>query len=467
MPKYYLAVDIGASGGRHILGHLEDGKLILEDVYRFENRMIDRGGQKVWDTEELFGNILAGLKRCAELEKLPSFMGIDTWGVDYVLVDPDGRRVGEAVGYRDSRTEGMDREVERVISEEELYARTGIAKAPYNTIYQLAALKAQHPEELEAAESLLFSPDYYSFLLTGKRATEYTIASTSALVGVDTRTWDRGLLTALGLPEKLFLPMRKPGTVLGSFSEAVKKELGFDCRVVMVPSHDTASAMLAVPDRSGSSACISSGTWSLLGVERAQAICTEQCRLAGFTNEGGYDLSHTVVKNIMGLWMIQSVRHELGKKHSYAELCELAEAERGFPSRVNVDDIRFFAPASMIRAIQDACREAGDPVPETPGQLATVVYRSLAECYARSIRDLEAMIGSRCDAVNIVGGGSNADYLNRLTAEATGLPVYAGPAEATAIGNIVCQMLTDGVFATREEAKDCIFTSFSVQEYLP
>ena len=467
MEKYFLAVDIGASSGRHILSHMEDGKIVLEEVFRFENGMTEIDGHKCWDSELLFSHIKEGMKKCAELGKIPCYMGIDTWGVDYVLVDREGKRIGNAVGYRDDRTTGIDREVYQIIPEKELYARTGIAKQVFNTIYQLVALKKENPEQLLAAETLLLSPDYYNFLLTGKRASEYTIASTSQLVSPETKDWDYELIRMLGLPEKIFTPLQKPGTILGGLSDDVKAEIGYDCQVVMVTSHDTASAVLAVPSKTADFAYISSGTWSLLGVELENAICNEQSREANFTNEGGYDYKYRFLKNIMGLWMIQSVRNEMNKAYSFAQLCAMAEKVKDFPSRVDVDEHRFFAPDSMIEEIRNACRESGQPVPETPGELATVVYQSLADCYKKSLRNLEAMTGKIYPAVNIVGGGANADYLNQLTANATGKTVYAGPTEATAIGNIVCQMLACGDLPSVAEARACIFDSFAVKTFTP
>ena len=465
MNKYYLAVDIGASSGRHILSHIEDGKMVLEEVYRFENGMEEINGHKCWDTERLFGEIKAGMKKCAEAGKAPVSMGIDTWGVDYALVDAEGNRVGDAVGYRDDRTATIEEEVYKIIPEKDLYNRTGIAKQLFNTIYQLAALKKEAPEQLEKAETLLHSPDYYNFLLTGIRGAEYTIASTGQLVNPKTKDWDYELIEMLGLPKKLFMHLQKPGTVLGKLSPKVREEVGFDCDVVMVTSHDTASAVLAVPSKTDKFCYISSGTWSLLGVELENAICNDLSREANFTNEGAYDYRVRFLKNIMGLWMIQSVRHELNDTYSFAQLCDMAEEAKDFPSRVDVDDNCFFAPNSMIDAIKDWCRKTNQPVPETTGEISTVVYRSLAECYDRSIKALEKMTGNTYDAVNIVGGGSNADYLNRLTAEATGKTVYAGPSEATAIGNIACQMLASGDFASVADARSCIFDSFAVKTY--
>ena len=465
MGNYYLAIDIGASSGRHILGYIEQGKMKLEEVYRFENGMKDVNGTKCWDVEELFVSIKAGMKRCKELDKIPVSVGVDTWGVDFVLLDKDGSRIGEAVGYRDNRTRGMDEEVYKLISEEKLYERTGIQKQLYNTIYQLMAVKKQKQELLEEAETLLFMPDYFHYLLSGKKAVEYTIATTGQLVSPQTKDWDYELLDLLGYPKNIFPEMKKPGSVLGSLTEEVAAEVGFQCQVVLPASHDTGSAVMAVPSMGRETVYISSGTWSLMGVESTEAICNEASHKANLTNEGGYEYRYRFLKNIMGLWMIQSVRKEYDKKYSFAELCEMAEQEKEFPSRVDVNDDCFFAPDSMIQAIQKYCKDSGQKVPETPGEIAAVVYQSLAESYGQTVKEIEAITGKRYEAINIVGGGANADYLSQLTANSTGRTVYAGPTEATAIGNLVAQMIHAGEYESLEEARKAVFKSFAVKTF--
>ena len=467
MSGYFLAVDIGASSGRHILGSIEDGKIVLEEVYRFENGMKEKNGHKCWDAAGLFESIKAGMKKCAELGKAPISMAIDTWGVDFILVDGNGNMVGDAVGYRDDRTIGMDEELSKIISEKDLYLRTGTQKQLFNSIYQLFALKKENPEQLEEAETLLFSPDYYNFLLTGKKSTEYTIASTSQLIDPKTRNWDFELIDIIGIPRKLFTEIQKPGTVLGNLLPEIAEEVGFDCEVIMTTSHDTASAVLAVPAITKDFVYISSGTWSLMGLELDRPILTERSHDANLTNEGGYDYTIRFLNNIMGLWMIQSVRHELNDGYSFAELCAMAEEVKDFPSRVDVDDVCFFAPDSMIQAIKDYCEKSGQKVPQTPGEISTVVYQSLAASYGRTIAMLEEISEKKYDAINIIGGGSNADYLNQLTANATGKTVYAGPGEATALGNIVCQMIVDGRFSGAQDARKCIFESFAVKTFKP
>ncbi len=281
MNPYYLAVDIGASSGRHILAHLEKGRMELEEVYRFPNGMVEKDGEHVWDVEELFTQIKLGMKKCAELGKIPVSVGVDTWGVDFVLLDGEGRRIGNAVAYRDGRTKGMDEEVYKLVPEEELYARTGIQKEMFNTIYQLMALKVKKPGELEAAETMLMMPDYFHYLLSGVAATEYTEATTGQLVSPVTRDWDRELLEKLGFPGKIFQKIVTPGTVLGELSPQVQQEVGYNCRVVVPATHDTASAVAAVPADSDSILYISSGTWSLMGTELTGADCSPGCRAAG------------------------------------------------------------------------------------------------------------------------------------------------------------------------------------------
>ena len=465
MTRYYLAIDIGASSGRHILGSIQDGKLTLEEVYRFENGFHDVNGTKCWDADQLFSQIKAGMVRCAEAGKIPVSMGIDTWGVDYVFLDSAGQRLGEAVAYRDDRTEGMDAEVYKLIPEDQLYGRTGIQKQLYNTIYQLMAVKTQTPELLEQAATLLMTPDYYHYLLTGKMAAEYTIASTSQLVSPVTCDWDWELIDTLGYPRRIFAPVHKPGTVLGSLTEEVQKEVSFNCQVVLPPAHDTASAVLAVP-AAVDAVYISSGTWSLMGVEREEADCSGVSKAHNFTNEGGYDYRFRYLKNIMGLWMIQNVKKECDDRYSFAQLCDMASRE-SIPSIVDCYDNAFLAPENMSEAVRDYCRRTNQSVPETPGQLAAVIYNSLAKCYGDTVQEIEDATGKHYDRIHIVGGGANASYLNELTARYTGRTVYAGPTEATAIGNLLCQMITGGELENTAAAKACVRNSFDLETYQP
>ena len=464
MEKYYLAVDIGASSGRHMLASMKDGKMQLEEVYRFPNGMDNKNGTLCWDVERLITEIKNGLKKCKEIGKIPVSMGIDTWGVDYVLLDKDDNILGDTAGYRDSRTEGMDEKVYEVIPQDDLYARTGIQKQIFNTIYQLMAVKQSHPEYLEQAETILMIPDYFNFLLTGVKKNEYTEATTGQLISPKTNDWDYELIDMLGYNSRMFLPVSMPGTVVGDFTEEVQKEVGFNCTVVLPATHDTGSAVLAVPTNDDDAVYISSGTWSLMGIERKEADCSMESMKANFTNEGGYDHRFRYLKNIMGLWMIQSVKKEFTEDLSFAEICEMASKET-ISSIVDCNDDCFLAPKSMIEAVQKFCRDTDQQVPETVGEISSVIYNSLAKCYGDTVEEIEAITGKKYSTIYVVGGGSNAGYLNELTAKYTGRKVSAGPSEATAIGNIIMQMLHDGVFASLPEARTCVKESFDVKMY--
>lgn len=478
----HLAIDIGASSGRHILGWVEDGRIQLKEVYRFDNSQVVKDGHDCWDIQALARHVLAGCKAAADAGEIPETIGIDTWGVDFVLVDGRGLPVGDAVAYRDHRTDGMPEYVDSVIPFNELYAHCGIQKAVYNTIYQIAALKKEHPEQLEKAERLLLIPDYLNFVLTGKMANEYTDASTSSLVNAETCDWDRELIARLGLPDRIFKPLTMPGTVLGGFTDAVKSVIGYDAKVVLPACHDTGSAYLAVPARDDKAIYLSSGTWSIIGVENDVPIATPASCAANFSNEGGAWKRYRFLKNIMGLWMVQSIRRELngvayvegkggeatvaalagisdwekGRKYSFADLEKAARAVGDFPSVVDAADRRFFSPDTMIGAVCGACAESGQRVPATVGELVQCVYASLAHCYAKEATLLASLTGKNYTTLNIVGGGSKDLYLNELTAKATGLEVVAGPTEGTAIGNLIVQMIASGEFKDLSEARKAI-----------
>ncbi|EEP28194.1 rhamnulokinase [Shuttleworthella satelles] len=466
MSKYYLAVDIGASSGRHILAHLEDGRMQLEEIHRFPNGMVRRQGHLAWDLIQLFEEIKRGMIKCKEMGKIPESVGIDSWGVDYALIDRDGRRLGEAYGYRDQRTGGADELVYKKISEDQLYARTGIQKQIFNTIYQLAADQTMRPQILEQADAMLMIPDYFHFLLSGVKAQEYTNATTGQLVDPKSRNWDWDLIDRLGYPRRIFQPMTKPGTCIGELLPELQEEIGFNCKIVLPASHDTASAVMAVPSQDSNLLYISSGTWSLMGTELEEANCSPESRAANFTNEGGYNDRFRYLKNIMGLWMIQSVRKEIAPDMSFAEICRLAEKEK-IKSLVDANDPRFLTPASMAREVQTACEEKGQEVPQGIGQLASVIYNSLAVCYGRTIQELEAVNGVSYERIHVVGGGANADYLNQLTARATGREVLAGPTEATAIGNILAQMIAADQVEDLQAGRKLIRDSFEIRSYQP
>ena len=477
---YYLAIDIGASSGRHILGHLEKGQMVLEEIYRFDTLQIPKDSHDCWDIDGLWRSICEGLKACKAADKVPVTMGIDTWAVDFILLDGQGRPVGDAVAYRDRRTEGMEELVEKMISPDELYVRTGIQKQMFNSIYQLTAIKKENPEQLAAARRFLMIPEYFNYLLTGVLQNEYTNATSTGLVNARLKTWDTQIIEKLGLPMEIFGPLAMPGKRLGHFTQTVQKEVGFNSTVLLPATHDTGSAFLAVPARDDVAVYISSGTWSLLGVENSEPITTEGSRLQNFTNEGGYQYRFRFLKNIMGLWMIQSIRREIngvsyvagkGGSHtenkteiSFAELEECARTAGEFASVVDVNDESFLAPDSMIDAVKEYCRKSGQAIPASVGELIHCVYKSLAYCYANAIKNLSQITGKKYTTINIVGGGSKDGYLNEMTAKATGLPVFAGPAEGTALGNLMVQMIASGAYSDLTAARCAIKESFQIKE---
>ena len=463
MTTHHLAIDIGASSGRLILGWMENGKIRLREIHRFANGTEKRDGRLCWDVEHFFLEILAGLKKCAAEGKRPASIGVDTWGVDFVLLDADGNRLGEAVSYRDGRTQGVDEKIYRHIGEMDLYRRNGIQKQSFNTIYQLYALKLQQPELLERAASLLLMPEYLNFLLSGRKLHEYTNATTTQLVAAETRDWDWPLLDRLELPRRLFGKMGTPGTLVGTLRPEIRAAVGFDAEVVLPATHDTASAVLATPFEENAAIFLSSGTWSLMGVERNMADCGVESHRCNFASEGGYGYRYRFLKNIMGLWMIQSIRRELGEGRSFQELIELAEGADDFPSRVDVNHPSFLSPSSMIGAMREYCRDNGCAEPRDEAEVIACAYRSLAGCYADTAREIDRITGVRHRRIHIVGGGSRDRHLNRLTAVHTGMEVFAGPVEATAIGNILAQMIRAGSFADVAAARAAVRESFPVE----
>ena len=480
--RYYLAIDIGASSGRHILGHVEDGKLILEEVYRFDNKQVRKDGHDCWDMDNLWNGIVGGLKACKELGKIPHTVGIDTWAVDYVLLDENDAIIGDAVAYRDSRTEGMKELVNTIIPADKLYARAGIQYQPFNTIYQLTALKQEHPEQLDKAKWMLMIPEYFNFKLTGVKRNEYTNASSTNLLNAAEKTWDMEVIAALGLPTEIFHELAMPGTVLGNLLPEIQAEVGYDTTVILPATHDTGSAFLAVPARDDNAVYLSSGTWSLLGVENEVPITTPESQAQNFTNEGGAWYRFRYLKNIMGLWMIQSIRRELNgvayvqgkesrtvaaKQWSFPDLIAEAKKCEDFTGIVDVNRDCFLAPQSMIQAIKDACAATNQPVPETVGEIMQCVYTSLSLCYRDAIASLQKLTGKVYTSVNIVGGGCQDGYLNQRTAQATGLPVFAGPVEGTAIGNLIVQMIAGGDLSNLQAARDAIRASFEIKEVTP
>jgi len=459
--KYYLAIDIGASSGRHIIGYMENGKLVLEEIHRFKNGAENKNGKLVWNDASLFDSIVEGLKKCKEIGKVPVSIGIDTWGVDYALLDENDKLIGEVYSYRDDRTQAVIDEVHTIVSEDEAYERTGIQKQVFNTIYQLYCDKKSG--KIDGAKTFLMMPDYLHFLLTGNKKNEYTNASTTGLLNAKTRTWDYEIIEKLGLKKELFGELSQPGTIVGNLKPEIANAVGFDAVVCLPATHDTASAVMAVPQKE----CplyISSGTWSLMGIESAVENTTELAKTSGFTNEGGYNKSVRLLKNIMGLWMIQCIKKEHDDKYSFVDFANEARKVKDFNSIVDVNDLSFFAPTSMINAVKDYCAKTNQKVPETVGEIAYCVYASLAVCYAKAVTQIEEMTGNKFNAINIVGGGCQNSLLNELTAVHTGRMVVAGPVEATATGNLLAQMLASGEIKTLNEGKDIVKDSFEIKE---
>ncbi len=453
--KYYLAIDIGASSGRHILGHLDNGKMITEEIYRFENLPERKNGHLCWDTERLFCEIVNGLKRAGELGKIPYSVGVDTWGVDYVLLDEKDKVLDCAFCYRDDRTDKRIPEVHKLLPLQTLYSKTGIQFASFNTIYQLYDDKKSG--KLSQAKTFLMLPDYFHFRLTGVKKQEYTNATTTGMVNVKTRAWDKDILNALGYDVQLFCELSNAGTIVGNFTEEIVRKVGYSAKVILPATHDTGSAVIAAP-LNGRTPYISSGTWSLLGVEQNDAITTDMAKNANYSNEGGVCGTFRLQKNIMGLWMIQQVRRELNNEYDFATLAKMAE-ENPILDNIDVNDGRFLAPLNMIDEIHNA---VGRPL--TVGQTAYCIYNNLASSYAKSLEDLENITGQKYENLNIIGGGSKNSFLNRLTKLKTGKKVITGPAEGTAIGNLIMQMVGAGDINSVSEGREIVKKSFNIEE---
>ena len=452
---YYLAIDIGASSGRHILGSICDGKLVLEEIYRFDNGIKSENGTLVWDIENLFTQVKAGIARCKEIGKIPETVAIDTWGVDYVLLDEHKKEILPAVSYRDSRTEKAAREVAEILPQSILYSKTGIQKQNYNTIYQLYCDKQSG--KLGSAKHFLMMPEYLSFKLTGVIKNEYTNATTTNLVNAKTKKWDDEILDALGINKDIFCTLSEPCTPVGSFSDDIENELGFNAKVLLCPSHDTASAVAACPI-DDNSVYISSGTWSLIGTENLQPMLSEEALKANFANEGGIEYRFRFLKNIMGMWLFQNIRKNLDKKYTYDEMMNMA-IESNFTERIDPTSDVFLAPDNMIEAIRRYLGKPDLPI----GDVLSSVYHSLAFSYDKVVKEIESISNKEIKAIHIVGGGSKDSYLNRLTAKYTGKKVCIGLMEATATGNLISQiMYTQN--KTLADMRDIIKNTFNISE---
>ncbi|USK43987.1 rhamnulokinase [Cytobacillus oceanisediminis] len=466
MGKLSLAVDIGASSGRLIAGHLEEGVLKLEEIYRFQNKIIKNQDQFCWDVDTLFMEIKKGIHECGKRGLKPDSIGIDTWAIDFVLLDEHDQPLTKAVSYRDPRTAGMMEEVFKKIEKDQLYLETGIQFLTFNTIYQLEALKRDRPEVLKRAKTFLMIPDYFNYLLTGKKSNEYTNATTTQLVNAFSKNWDAGIIDKLGINKEIFKEIMPPGTVLGNLKEELAADFGFDLEVILPATHDTGSAVVAVPEVENT-IYISSGTWSLIGVENRFPICVPKASQYNYTNEGGVDYRYRFLKNIMGLWMIQEVKRNYKDQYSFSELVALAREATEFHTIINVDDGRFLKPDHMISEIQDYCTEKNLLVPETPGEIAKCIFVSLAESYQSAILEIEEIFEQEFKTINVIGGGCQNEYLNQLIADRTGKVVIAGPSEATAIGNLAAQLMSLDEIEDLKEARTIIKRSFDLKEFTP
>jgi rhamnulokinase len=461
----HIAVDIGASSGRLVAGEIKDGKLVMNEIHRFANGFREVDGTSYWDIDHLLNEIIKGLAEAKKRGYHSVTVGIDTWAVDYVLVDENGNRLQEVIAYRDSRTEQTISKISRHINKKSIYEKTGIQFLPFNTLYQLYEEKQ---ELIKRAKHILLVPDYLGYCLTGRAVTEVTNASTMQMLNVKTRDFDEELLALLFIERRQFPPFAEPGEELGPLvKERFPKADLPDCRVIVAASHDTASAIAGTPGEGENWAYLSSGTWSLLGIESAEPVISERSLEDNYTNEWGVFGTYRLLKNIMGMWIMQEVRRHLPVDYTFAEFVDEARNVEHFRQFVDLNDDRFLNPVNMVEEIKSYCRETNQPVPETAGELAACVYDNLAIIYAIAIRDLEEMTGQRIDRLHIVGGGANNKLLNQLTANVSGRTVYAGPSEATAVGNLMMQMIASKELGSLQEGRELIRASFPLQIFSP
>lgn len=453
---YHLAIDIGASSGRHILGYIENSKLKLEEIYRFENNLKKDGDTLIWDTDNLVNEVLNGLKECKNQGKIPETVSIDTWGVDYCLLDENKKEILPVVCYRDKRTDLIQDEFEKILPFSKLYKKTGIAKNSFNTIYQLYCDKKSG--KLDKAEYFLMIPEYLSFKLTGLIKNEYTNASTTGLLNAENKDWDSEIIEKLGYPKKLFKKLSLPSEAIGKFNKETEDKVGFNSTVIFCPSHDTAAAVAACPINENA-VFISSGTWSLIGTENFEPILSEEARKAKFTNEGGVEYRYRFLQNIMGMWLLQNIRKNLDKKYTYDEMMNKAR-QSDYKKTIDVNSKELVAPDNMIEAIRSLLGEEDLPI----GDILGCVYNSLALSYKNATEFLEKITDKKFSEIHIVGGGSSDSYLNELTAEYTGKKVFTGLKEATATGNLISQLIYSGECKDLSEARNLIINSFNIKE---
>lgn len=470
MAKRVLAFDFGASSGRAIIGTLDNGRITLNEVHRFSNDPVTVNGTFYWDVLRLFHEIKQGLLKAKQAGGFDS-IGIDTWGVDFGLLDKDGVLLENPVHYRDKRNIGMVEKAAKYIGKDEMYKLTGIQFMDFNTAFQLLSIKENRPDLLARAESLLFMPDLFAYFLTGNKVSEYSIATTSQLVDINTRDWSKEMLEKLGLPEKIFNRIVPSGSVTGYLSDEICEELGLEkVPVIAVCGHDTQSAVTAVPSEKEDFAFISSGTWSLFGTETKKPIVNDLSYSFNVTNEGGFGYSTAFLKNICGLWLIQESRRQWireGKEYSYAELEKAALREKPFARFIDPDAPEFAVPGNLPARIAEYCRRTGQSVPGNEGQTVRCIYESLALRYRAVLEGIEKCTGKKYDSLNVVGGGTKDTLLCKMTADACNITVYAGPIEATVMGNVAVQLISGGDIADVIEARRIIANSGQLKCYSP
>jgi len=461
-----LAVDIGAGSGRVIRGVFDDKKMSLEEVHRFENgiEMID--GHHRWDVDKLFNAVCEGLKKGSE--KSADSIGIDTWGVDFVLLDENGEKLELPVAYRDDRTQGMMERYFELMPKADVYAKTGIQFMEFNTVFQFMAMVEEKSPLLDKAKTFLMIPDFLNYSLTGEAVNEFSNVSTTQMMNAFERTWDSDILNTLGLNKDLFQKPVMPGTKIGGLTAEMAEQTGLgDTPVYAIASHDTGSAVAASPAYGKDWAYISSGTWCLMGVESDKPVTDEKAFQYNLTNEGGVNGTSRILKNIMGLWIIRGIKSSLDTDYSYPELIKMAEESQPFKHIIYANDARFTNPESMCDAIDEFCRETGQESPQTPGEYIRCAEEGLAFLYRQVLGELRDVYEHPINRLHILGGGVQDKLMCQFAADATGLPVYAGPIEATAIGNLIVQAMALGKFETLEDARQVVYDSFDIETYKP
>lgn len=464
-----LAFDFGASSGRAIIGTFENGKISLEEIHRFDNGPVLMNGGFYWDLPKLFHEVKQGLIK-AEKYGYES-IGIDTWGVDYALITLDGLLLGNPYNYRDERTIPVFEKIKETIGESKLYKMTGIQNMNINTLYQLLETKENHPDFYALADRIILMPDLFGYLLTGKVYAERSMASTTQLLDPYTKEWNKKLIDKLGLDITKFPELVDSGTQIAPIREDICKELDITPKMLTaIAGHDTASAVVAVPAKVKDFVYISCGTWSLFGTELDEPCITEMSAEMNITNEGGHNRTTRFLKNIIGLWMIQETRRQFkreGKDYSYADMEKMARESKAMQCFIDPDDPRFTPPGNQIQRIREFCQETGQYVPQTDGEIVRCIYESLAMKYKYTFENLQKCTGKTFEAIHMVGGGTKDGFLCQMTADATNVPVIAGPIEATAAGNIAVQLIAAGEIKDLKEAREIIADSFSVQEFTP